>query len=461
MMNNSRKSIYVVPTLAILALVAVVAFWALPFSPVVAQSGNNTTQVAQRDIDVVVDGSGLIAPARTISLFFGAVGKVETLNVEIGDTVKAGDVLAELETENLALQVELARQGLIAQQANYNQVTDAPTELELAQANAGVAQAQAGLAQATLGQEGSAAQRTLTCAGLDSASDLLENTQEAYDDYVKAGYEADPNFLPDPDSQIGRGLRDAQTNYDAVVTQCDLAVAQSESDAGVEAARAALAQAEAGRDALLAGPTADQLSALEAQLRIAEIQLQQAEKMLSEARITAPYDGVVVSLSLVEGQLASNASPAVVIADNTHLHIDLAVDELDVSDITVGSEADITIDALSGYSVTGTVTRIDPISTLQQGMVTYTVRVQLDEVDEAVRMGMSADVEIKVGTLENVLVVPRRAIQRNNELGEYVVVQTENGTTPVAVKPGYSADGMIVVTGEISAGQTILVNTDR
>lgn len=443
-----------------LALVVGIFAFVQPSTIVEAQE-NETAIIERRDVTVVVDGSGTISPERSLNLSFGVGGTVSAVNIAIGDSVTTGQLLAALDTEDLQLSVELAEQSVIAQQANYDALVDEPTELELAQANASIAQAQSALATATLGLDSSAAQEIANCANLDTATEMLEDAQQAYEDYVQAGYEADANFLPDPDSQAGQALSDAQTNYDITAAQCNLASLQADNAAGVEAARANLAQAEAARDALLAGPTEHQLTASAAQLRSAELQLEQAQNRLEDAQIFAPFDGLITEVNIIVSQTVGTQTVAITIVDISQLHIEVQIDELDIANIAVGQTAEVSLDALEGTVLTGTVSSVSPQGILLQGIVTYGVEVGLDETDAAIRLGMSADVEITVAVLEGVLTVPRSAIYRNDELGEYLVIQTESGNQNVAVTPGYSADGWIVVEGDISEGQTVILNTEN
>jgi HlyD family secretion protein len=455
----SKFAKYLIPGFLLLALlVGVFAF----MQPTTVEAQDTETAVIEtRDVTVIVDGSGSISPERSLNLSFGVAGTVAAVDVEVGNTVTSGQVLANLDTEDLQLSVELAEQSLIAQQANYNTLVEPPTELELAQANASIAQAQSTLATATLGQDSSAAQEIANCANLDSATDALENAQEAYEDYSQAGYEADPNFMPDSESQAGQNLSTAQTNYDITAAQCTLSTLQADNSAGVEAARANLAQAESARDSLMAGASENQINAASAQLRSAELQLQQAQNRLEDAQILAPFDGLITEVNVIAGQSVSTQVLAITIVDISRFHIDVQVDELDIANVSVGQTAEIRLDALEDIVLTGTVTTVSPSGILLQGIVTYSVEVGLDQTEAAIRLGMSADVEIQVAVLSSVLTVPRRAIHRNDELGEYLIVQTDSGNQNIAVTPGYSDAGWIVVEGDISEGQTVILNTEN
>ncbi|MAU11383.1 MAG: hypothetical protein CL607_16295 [Anaerolineaceae bacterium] len=376
--------------------------------PANAQSNDNLAEIEQQDINVVVDGTGIISPERTLYLNFGVAETVATVNVSMGDTVSAGDVLAALDTTSLQLQVALAQEVVHAAQAN--------------------------LANAQLMLEISDEQVLVNCAGVATAEDGLEAAQDAYDDYVRAGYEVDPNFVADTDSQAGKALRNAQTNYDVTLAQCGISEKNSSNMSGLEAAQS--------------------------QLNTAEIQLEQAQMRLDDATLVAPFDGLVTNVAIVEDQQVGAGTVAITLADMSQLHVLTQVDELDVVNVAVGQTAEISLDALGETTLMGTVARISPQANSVQGITNYEVRIDLTEVDPALRLGMSADVNIFVAVEEGVYIVPRRAIQRNNELGEYVTVRTGDTDRDVAVTPGYSADGYIVIEGDVQAGQTVVIVED-
>ncbi|MEM9954052.1 MAG: efflux RND transporter periplasmic adaptor subunit [Chloroflexota bacterium] len=396
-----------IPILLIVAIVGVV--FILQQEPVSAQSDANVITIEERDIDVIIDGTGIVSPERTLYLTFAVAETVAEVNVIAGDTVTEGDVLATLETASLQLQVDSA-------QADVN----------LAQAN---------LDSAMLSVANSDAQVVINCASLDAVTDSLDMATDAYDDYVDAGYDVDPNFTPDPNSQAGIALRDAQTNYDVTIAQCNTANNNASNSSGVDASQA--------------------------QLDNAEIRLEQAQDLLNDAQLIAPFDGLVTDVAIVEDQFVGTNTVAITLIDNSQLHVITRVDELDIANIEISQAVSVTLDALGEETIiTGEVTRISPQAINNQGITNYEVRVDLMSDDARIRLGMSADVNIEIAVIDNALVVPRRAIQRNNDLGEFITLSLNGSNTDVAITPGYSADGYIVVEGDISAGQTVIIVED-
>lgn len=453
----SRRTL-IIGLSAILVLGAIVLYWGARSNTLVGTDAE-TAVIQQTTLDITVEGSGTVVPERSVHLTFGVADVVKEINVEAGDRVHVGQPLASLDTTNLALQVSLSEQALAAQQAAYDLLVAGPTEFEIAQARAAVAQAQANLASVSTGQTLSTDQVTIQCANLVTAQDTLDAALAAYDDYITGGIELDPTFMADPDSDAGRALRDAQKAYDVAAAQCDMADVQNSDISMFDAAHAALDQTQFRLDGLLAGPTQPQLDAAAAALETTRLQLQQAQNRLRDAHLVAPFDGLVTDVTITEGQRVGTSTAAITIADASQLHVDVSVDELDIPSIAIGQQVTIRLEALPDISLTGDVTAITPMSKIDQGIVTYTVRVDLTDPGTGVLLGMSGDVEILTDILTNVLVVPRAAIQRDDTIGEYVLVEQSTGdTVRVPVTTGASVNGMIVIEGNLTADQTVLLS---
>lgn len=578
-----------------------------------AQAATTTTRTAQVERTTLydtVDGSGSIAAEQEFPLSFGTSGTVQEVLVEVGDTVTTGQPLAVLDTSDLELDVRLAELALTVQQAEYDRLVADPDPQEVLQAQGQLVQARAQLESAQASADSAEDELTNSCSSLETARRSLEDAQAAYNDYLVAGYEQDPNFTPDPDAAAVTALTDAQSAYDRAEAQCNIAV-RGQSSRDLESAQLNLEQAQLAYDDLMDGPDPDELASAESKLLQAQIQLEQAQQNLADATITAPFDGVITEVNIVNGQAVSAATTAMVIADTSRLHVDVSVDELDVVQVAEGQTVQITLEAFEDTTVNGVVRRISPAGTQSQGLVTYTVRVDLDtapvaatssstsvqpeaaataaasgggfvpaqanaaasagagaatdtqaavppampagaggmtylrqvmpvlmqnggvealtamlareggedefyallrdagitedvitQIQEnggpqalaevlarfgagpqgqapaatgqaaadqtaaqtstsvespAIRLGMTADVEIVVSMQENVLVVPTSAIQRDDQ-GEYLLVDDgSGGQTRVAVTSGITRSGMTVITGDVTAGQVVYI----
>jgi HlyD family secretion protein len=420
-----------------------------------AQTSGATGTVERADLQVLVESSGSIVPAEQLTLTFGANGTVQTIYVEEGAAVQAGDVLAALDLSDLDYQVRVREQALAQQQASYDALIAPPTADEIARAQASLAQAQAQLATNQLQATNAPNQVTQSCAGLAAAAQTLTNAQDAYDDYVTDGYSHDATFLPDSNAEASTRLRDAQSAFDSAQARCQTSEAEADKTLSLVSAQAAVEQAQTALDALLAGPAAESIAQSQALLDQRKLELENAQNALADAQLVAPFDGVVTHVGIDIGQIVSGQVQAITLMDVSQLYMDVDVDEADIAAVQPGQPVSILLNALEGATLTGSVVRVAPAGDLIGGVVTYTVRVLLDESEMGVLPGMTADADIQVGTEDGVLVVPTEAIQRD-EQGQFIQVANQGGD-PVAVyiTVGMTQGSVTAVQGDLTAGQIV------
>src|SRR5690606_10521408 len=107
---------------------------------------------------------------------------------------------------------------------------------------------------------------------------------------------------------------------------------------------------------------------------------------------------------------------SVSIADMDHLYVEAQIDESDVADVKVGQQVEVTLDALSGVTLTGKVAAINPVGEMVSGLVKYTVRIDLNPItDQAfIPLGTTANVTIHISDAQSSLAVPITAIQNDS-----------------------------------------------
>ena len=151
-----------------------------------------------------------------------------------------------------------------------------------------------------------------------------------------------------------------------------------------------------GRKSWYSLPREVYLKAL-AQADVAKAGWDSALANLAQATLTAPFDGTLVDVAVLPGELVQSNQVVLTLADLGHLQITTTdLSERDIARVKIGQNANITIDAL-GISISGKVIRISPISETVGGDVVYPVTIQLDEQVDGLLWGMSAEVEIEVG----------------------------------------------------------------
>ncbi len=266
--------------------------------------------------------------------------------------------------------------------------------------------------------------------------------------------------LADAEEQLEQ-LLDPQPE-DVAVASGNLADAEEQLEqlldpqpADVAVAEAMLADESEQLQELLNGPNPDDVVAAEAKVMA-------VQATLDSLRVVAPFDGQVLAVNYLVGDSTEQSTSAVKLANMEQLRVEVSVDETEVNGIRVGQPANLTFDAVFGVEVTGEVTHVAPYGETVQGLVRFPVTVTLKENGPEMRLGMTAYARIITEVMQDALAVPIDAVQYDDE-GEYVMLSGGPGReqTRVAVVSGVIQDEMVVVSGELRAGQRVVIFTPQ
>jgi HlyD family secretion protein len=356
------------------------------YSIVIAPSAQATpTPVPTQEAKTVVSATGVVVPANQATLAFKIAGRVRSI-AAVGDEAQAGEVLAQLDDTALRDTVDQAEAAYRAAQANLEQLQSGARPEEIAAAQAALTGAQAQLAQVKAGakpEQIAAAKSTL-----DKAEAAVRSAQADYDRVAWWGsVGASPQALT---------LQQASADYQAAKAAYD-ALLRGPTAEEVTIAQANVDRAQAQLNLLLAGASSKELAAAQAQVDEAKAALAQARAALAEAQLVAPFDGTVVTVLAREGELVMLGVPVVTLGDLTSLRVETTdLREADVAAVVVGQPVRLTFDALPGRTLTGQVTQIAPRSSTEQAGTVFKVTIELAETDPALRWGMTAYVDIEV-----------------------------------------------------------------
>jgi len=381
-MRRNKIKLWQIITASLLCL-ALVGAVACPAPGGEGAADVDLVEVVRGDLNVIVSGSGNITVSQDASLAFGTGGKVEAVYVEAGDEVSQGDVLAELDTGILELSLAQAELALSTAEYNLDKTQQVYTKPDINAARAAVSQAKEYLNYVQL--------------MLDDA-----NSVEDMEYWENEVYQAEVN----------------------------------------------VAAAEQRLDDMLAGGDSAEVTLRRLEVAAARQALSQAQKDLAEATITAPFDGIVGAIYVDEGDIIPppTMAPTVVIyfITPTGLELKAEIDEIDIPDVKVGQGAVIEVDAIAYDLFEGTVTSISPVPVIQAGLVLYEVTISLTiPADAGVMVGMSATADIVIEQSQDTLLVPERAVGRD-----------EDGNTVVWVSVGGELEQRAVVIGVSDGFQT-------
>jgi len=187
--------------------------------------------------------------------------------------------------------------------------------------------------------------------------------------------------------------------------------------------------------------------------------LQNAQTNLDNAVVTAPSPGVVASIVSQVGENA--ASPFLTLANTTALVLHGTVGEADVAKLKLGLVANVTVDAIGATSrMTGKVTSLDPVATIQQGVPVYGVDVTIDLPQQAVKPGMTGTANVVIASKQGVLTVPNLAI-RSTGGRRYVQVLKDGEAVDADVTFGIANDTVTEVASGLSEGDLVVLPAAR
>jgi len=403
-----------------------------------------------------IRANGVLMPIRRMELSFGSGGFIEAVEIRVGESVRAGQVLVRLDSSEAGLALQRAEAELAAAQANYDLVaagTPAEQQVAITAANLELIAAQQSLAVLQANAELSAAQ---TLQAVVEAQKAVENAQRdldgltsianqaftdgAYANMIlarasleKAGEAYEP-WRNKPENNTTRAallskLAQAQQVYDAAVRQYNgLVGSASEVDLAQAEANLALAQAQWVRtqktyEILKDGPDPDEIALAEARVANAQARLNLAEMggpsieqlALAQAQvdavranldiirsqvdkmvITAPFDGIISTVRANQGQWAVPGELMVEILDTSLWRIDTKnVGELQIGKVKIGQAVQVSVNVFKGEMLNGQVVAISPVAVVQQGDTTYTLAIELEPTDLNLWPGMTAQVEIQ------------------------------------------------------------------
>ena len=414
-----------------------------------ALSELQTVVAGRGSLTATIGATGMVHANQTALLAWQTSGNIGEIAVEVGDAVTAGQVLAALDDASLSQSSILARADLInAQRALDDLLND---QVTMAQAQQAVYTAQQALY---------AAERAMDRFEGDDYKDALEEARQDVIDREDELTEAQDAFEPYEDwdatnetrQRYEQDLIDAQNAYDeAVRIVALLELEQQAAQASLEAATASLAAAQREYDRVKDGPDPDDVAALEA--RIAA-----AQATLDLTQLTAPFDGTITEVNLKEADRVAPGVTAFRIDDLSRLIVDVQVSEVDINSIQIDQPVNLSFDAILDKEYHGRVTQVAQVGTVVQGVVQFNVSVELTDADEAVRPGMTAAVNITVEQLDDVLLVPNRAVRLVDGERVVYILQDQQLETAQITLGATSDTASEVIDGELNAGDLIVLN---
>jgi len=395
--KKSRKLIIVILLLVMVAGVGVYSVSVLS-RPASEIDPSRLTTVQRGDLARSVVAIGKIEPISKVEIKSKANGIIKEIKVQIGDLVQEGQILVELDKENLQARLHEARAALLGAQAN---VKAAQAEFE---------------------------KNKIEAEGVDVA--FARRNRDRAEQLAKDG------LLP-------------QSNLD------DSRMAVEVAENRQRAAKAQLSVTQA------------RVSQAEATVAQSEAAVERAEEELSNATIRSPIKGMVLSRDVEIGSpvssilnLGAGATLVIVLGDIHEVFVRGKVDESDIGLVKLELPARIRVETFKDRQFDGRVTQISPLGVEKDNVVSFEVRVSINNASGVLRANMSANAEIVLEEHKGTLTVPEKAViydaQRNASV-EAPAPGTRSGKERKAVKVGLSNGTKTEIVQGLTDGQKVIL----
>ncbi len=364
-----------------------------------------TARIEKGNLRNTVTATGALQAVTTVQVGSQSSGTIAALYADFNSVVKKGQVVAQLDPAVAKAQVDQARANLEQARASLAQARAA-----VVNARAGITDAQARnlAAKSTVqnnqaGVSGAEANVAVLKAQQDDALSLLKQQESL----LKAG------VISQREYEIAQtGYKTAQARYNQAVSQLNQAKLseQSSASAGIAQSQAVVEQSKAQVEQAQA-----QVQQTSAQVQQAQAALSLSELNLSHTTITSPIDGVVVSRDVNVGQTvaASLSAPTLftIANDLTQMQVIANIDQADIGLVEQAKSVRFSVDAFPGKEFDGKIAemRLNPVNV--QNVVTYNVVINVENPEQKLKPGMTANLTITIDERNNVLKVPNSALR--------------------------------------------------
>jgi multidrug efflux pump subunit AcrA (membrane-fusion protein) len=350
-------------------------------------------------IRLIINTDAVLFPRDQANIVPKISAPVKRFLVNRGDHVKQGQLLAELESRDLAAAEQESRGQYQQAESNYRSTTAAGVPEQMTKAQTDVSAAR---------------------ENLDASKKLLDNRQQLLTQGALARKLVD----------------DAQVAY---------AQAKAQFDTTQEHLRAL---ESVGRQ--------EQIATAAAQVAAAKGHYESAQAQSSYAEIRSPITGVITDRPLYTGEMATTGAPLLTVMDVSKVVARVNVAQDQAKNIKVGSDATLT-PTDGGELVTGKVTIVSPATDVNS--TTVQVWVQADNPGERLRAGESVHVSIVAATLDGATLVPSSAILPNDE-GEttVLIVDDKDIAHEKVVQIGVREPEMVQIVAGVEVGQRVVTS---
>lgn len=406
---------------------------------------------------------GTVAPQESVYVIPMAQGKVTNTYFQVGDMVRAGEVLFEIDDSAAKMQLEQAQLSY----TNAKQQADSALTTQQDSANA---QLETQLASALAQLKAAQVQHFTVKDNFDQISDSIESVDESVETFEKIV----SGELTVPAEQLTAMLAALDTDPkdnipgpqtpEAAVTMLkakskELNELQKQTAMSVNATKSAMEAAQKGYDTIAESIELSKGEGLETTkeqlntgLQLAQLGVDSAQLALSYYDVTAPISGKIISKAVEVNGFATASQPAYVIANDASMTVTFHVSEAVKNTLAVGAELEV---ERNGTAFEGAITEVGNAVNQQTGLFQVKGYVYAD--GEELPSGVSVKVSVETYRADNAIIIPYDAVYYENE-GAYVYVMKDGIALKTYITTGIFDDEHIEVTGGVQLGDAVITS---
>ena len=418
-----------------------------------------TVALARGDITQTIEIVGTVRAVPSATLTWSTAGIVMPFTVKVGEPIKAGDTILELEPSSVSSSILQAQTDLITAKNTLSGLIEADTAYQSASQTLADVEYTYNEARANF-----AVLIEVEGATIETVEPLIEkfyNAREtlwvAKDNYlvVESLDEKDQKRI-DAITALDKAQRAYNQAIDTIMTVggfyfgTDFSSSTESKYLTYRTAKAALNEARAAWNATR--DNSDEISA-------AAAKVQALENTINGARIIAPFDGTITDIYISGGDDVSSGDAAIQLDNLTTLVVDVSVSEVDVNNIEVGDSVTVAFDAITNRVYNGVVTQVGNSGIESSGVVKFNVSITIQDADEQIKPGFTAVNTIVVDQATDAVLIPLAAINTvNNE--KMVIVMRKGIPTTVAITLGARSDTYgALESGDLQEGDLVVIQT--
>ena len=354
-----------------------------------------TVAVTTCDVEQTVTAPGNAVNVNESNVQMPATGRLSAVNVQVGDRVRAGEILAELDP-----------------------VTTTQAQLSLLEAQ----------------EELEKLQKRRTALDYPRATD---------------------DFIKDLRRQV-KAAKQSVSDLDDAAKNAEDPMMRTQLLASLTTAKENLKSLESKLNWYTSNPTESEIVAADSELALAQAKYEAAKAVLESLQIKSPIDGIVFAVSAEAGQTYQAETALFTIGDPEALEVVANVTEEDYPLIAAGQSAEVYFDARPDVTVEGTIERIIP-KRIEGDRPRYNIYIALNEVPDGLAEGMTADAAITIEKRTGVLCLPRSVVRASGVDEVSLKVWTNQTIETRTVTIGLRGDSDVEILSGLREGEQVVI----